>query len=95
MCDCYAAKCDHDGCTETLPVHLEDFDTGRDEISVYCAAHLPRTNVRVFTLTDDEDAECGYPKGWRMGIRYLTDNARERADGNEPNLVAAMNKEDR
>lgn len=90
MCDCYSARCRR--CQTRLPVHLADFDTPRKEVAVYCAKHLPKYNVRVFTLTEvDED----YPVGWKMGIRYLTPRARAHADGNHPNLSAMWDTEDK
>jgi len=34
MCDCYIAHCV--SCGKPIPMHLEDFNTARDEILVYC-----------------------------------------------------------
>jgi hypothetical protein len=90
MCDCYTHKCEQ--CDEQLPVHLGDFETERSEISVYCNKHIPEKGVRVFTVSEaDED----YPVGWKMAIRYLTDNARERAEENCPNLSVDCKMEDK
>ena len=53
MCDCYGHECDWPGCEFVIPMHLGDFDTERDEIRVYCHAHMPSDdkrwlNARVF-----------------------------------------------
>jgi len=108
MCDCYDEKCHENGCKEILPVHLGDYETDRNEIIVYCRDHLPLTDCRIFTLTEDEinkeykyyyseDGVLGrtfigetleFPKGWKMGIRSLTNNARENKDKNHPNIGA-------
>lgn len=113
MCDCYHHACKV--CGEPLPVHLNDYDTNREEVEVFCEKHLPDNDVVVFTLTEAtkdrvpkklskkeikqirksqdivyiisemcENRE--YPVGWKMGIRALTDNARNNARGNNPNL---------
>jgi len=68
-------------CGKGLPIHLRDWDTKRNEIDVFCSDHIPDTRVRVFTIQDDRNI----PDGTKIGIRYLTDNAWEQADGNYPN----------
>ena len=40
MCDCYGHKCDHPGCEETISIHLQDFETSREEVDVFCYKHL-------------------------------------------------------
>jgi len=47
MCDCYSHKCEK--CDVRLPIHITDFCVERDEIRVYCDAHIPENNVVVFT----------------------------------------------
>jgi hypothetical protein len=89
MCDCYTAKCKI--CETLLPLHLGDYETGRTEIEVFCEKHLPNIDCRIFTLTENEDV---YPIGWQMGIRALTDNAREYKDYNHPNLAADWEEKD-
>jgi len=96
MCDCYGAKCEE--CDEVLPVHLGDYDTDRDEVKVFCKDHIPDMDCRVFTtIEDDCDDECGtgLKKGWKMAIRYLTDNARMNKNKNSPNVGVDFYIEDR
>ena len=101
MCDILDVPCMV--CGKLLPLHLGDYETDRDEVECYCQDHLPEQNVRIFTLTDtdkhtvrarypEEDLE--YPVGWQMGIRYLTDNAKENADMNHPNVGVDYETED-
>jgi len=80
MCDCYYHRCNHGDCTQTIYIHLGDFETERDEIEVFCATHLPkdRSNGRLFKLRRGKSST-------RVFIRYLTDNARDLADYNHPN----------
>ena len=95
MCDIVNSPCKI--CGADLPLHLGDFDTDPSEVSCFCAVHLPEKDVRVFTLTEEETYEnLPYlPKGWKMGIRYLTDNARKNRDMNFPNIGADWTEEDR
>ena len=82
MCDIYEAKCKVCG-IGGIPIHLGDYETGRDEVEIYCGGHIPPTDCRVFVLK----AMCGkYKKGWKMGIRALTENAKNNAKHNTPNL---------
>ena len=75
-------------------MHLGDYKTARNEVEVFCSEHLPDTDVSIFTtLEDDVYDDIPYipttilhHKGFRMGIRYLTENARSHADMNEPNI---------
>jgi hypothetical protein len=82
-------------------MHLGDYATKRTEVECFCAEHLPDKDVRVFTLTKDDLTDWGdlqrvrFNKGWIMGIRYLTENARNNADGNYPNVGADWDIEDR
>lgn len=90
MCDCYNHPCKV--CGLKLPIHLSDFDTERDEIEVFCDRHIPPKNVNVTIYictkeTYSSDAENGeyWPKGYRMGIKSLTENAKNNRIGNHPN----------
>jgi hypothetical protein len=85
MCNCYDHQCKE--CDTYIPIHLEDYDTDPDEIEVFCHRHIPESNVRIFKLTHKED---GLPKGFRIGIRSLTENAKKHEGGNHPNLVCAI-----
>jgi len=103
MCNILDMKCNKKGCEVILPLHLGDYDTDSSEVKVFCGKHIPKKNVRIFTLTDtdihtvrarypDEDKE--YPVGWKMGIRYLTDNAKKNAYMNHPNVGVDYETED-
>jgi hypothetical protein len=98
MCDCYDAKCHSKGCGEMLPVHLGDYNTKRDEIEVFCKQHLPIAGCRIFTITQSitygGEKKKVLKKGWKMGIRYLTDNAKKNAVVNHPNLGVDWTEED-
>jgi len=71
MCDCYGHPCCE--CGELLPVHIEDFCMGREEVLLYCGTHLPDRNVVVYTITESEDEPDGPDEveGFQMGVRYL------------------------
>ena len=74
-------------CGEDLPLHLGDYNTDPAEIECYCENHLPDHDCRIFILKEESS---GYPVGWKMGIRALTDNARNYKEDNYPNLCADM-----
>jgi len=42
MCDCYVHGCNHKTCSFEINMHLGDFETGRDEIEVFCGSHIPK-----------------------------------------------------
>ncbi len=88
MCNCYDHKCKE--CEAEIPIHLADFATDPEEIEVFCHRHIPKTDVRIFKL---RKKECGFPRGSLIGIRSLTQNAKENEDGNEPNMCWADYKE--
>ena len=67
MCDCYYHKCKE--CDITLPVHLGDYDTEREEIEVFCKDHIPEYNVRVFTVKKVyEDEESNFSEKNKVSI---------------------------
>jgi hypothetical protein len=91
MCDICNSPCKV--CGEALPLHLGDYETDRDEVECFCAKHLPDKKVRIFTLTEDSmieeySKESEFKKGWQMGIRDLTKNARRNKKMNHPNIAA-------
>ena len=97
MCDCYEHACKI--CGELLPVHLGDYQTKRHEIEVFCRSHIPKSDVRIFTITEPTVEEINnkkrrYKIGWKMGIRYLTENAKKNKEINHPNLGADWEIED-
>jgi hypothetical protein len=63
-------------------MHLMDWATKHDEIEVFCKGHIPKTDVRVFTVI-----KCGpgLKRGYRVGVRALTENAKQHKNGNHPN----------
>lgn len=94
MCNIVNSPCKI--CGADLPLHLGDFDTGESEIECYCEKHIPDKNARVFCLLDDDidpeyythGQEIEFPKGYKMAIRSLTENAIENKDKNFPNVYA-------
>jgi len=77
MCDCYWPTCER--CSTSIPLHIADFCMPRENISVFCADHLPRRNVVVYEIVGESfqpgldlgnDFYREPPKGWRMGVRY-------------------------
>jgi len=95
MCNCLDAPCKV--CRKLLPLHLGDYATDPSEVECYCADHLPEIDVVVFTTTEPEQMLTGltnhYPSGWKMGIRSLTENAKENKQINHPNVAADMSEE--
>lgn len=83
MCDCYFEKCAR--CGKSIPMHLADFSTTRDEVRVYCG--------RCWRV---ERKQVSRPwAAWRAADRdfrglvtvvALTDNAKSNMDGNHPNV---------
>ena len=89
MCDCYMAKCNNKKCKKKLNLHLGDHNTARDEIEVFCGRHIPKDNCRIFiSLSEKPFQGRRIRKGWKMGIRSLTENAKNNEDDNCPNEVA-------
>ena len=80
MCDCYSHKCNHPGCNVRIPIHLEDYETGRDEIKVFCGSHIPKNR--------DDGVLWTWKQGkskTRVFIKALTDNAKNHWEGNSIN----------
>lgn len=84
MCDCYYKSCEV--CKKKfIPVHIADFCMSRDEVRIYCKRHIPKKDVVIHKLIEDESyyAQEFFPKkakrrkyiehraGWKMGVRYL------------------------
>ncbi len=84
MCDCYYKRCEV--CKKgVIPVHIADFCIPRDDVRIYCRRHIPKKDVVIHKLIEDESyyAEeifpkkkkkrkyIGYRSGWQMGVRYL------------------------
>ncbi len=105
MCDVYFHQCSHPECGVELYLHLSDFDTRRDEIEVFCNAHIPEdlSDGVLFEVKDPGNKEFpehdpGY--SGKMFIRALTDNARDNWAGNDYNgnckeiKIFGMNEEE-
>ena len=84
MCDCYYKRCEV--CKKGfIPVHIADFCMPRDDVYIYCKKHIPKKDVVIHKLIEDESyyAKEIFPKrkkkrryiehraGWKMGVRYL------------------------
>lgn len=82
MCDCYSHKCQAPDCNVHLEMHLNDYDTDRDEIEIYCEAHLPE-NMDDGVLWDVQLEDKSHTKFF---VRSLTENARNNSEGNHPNI---------
>ena len=66
-------------------MHIADFCMPRDDVYIYCKKHIPKKDVVIHKLIEDESyyAEeifpqkkkkrkyIGYRAGWKMGVRYL------------------------
>ena len=103
MCDCYRHKCKE--CETMLPIHLGDFNTGRDEIEVFCNEHIPEHDVTVFKFKKSVVGKHFFPNGvqqemdeiqfagTKIGIRSLTENARANSGMNYPNLTLDCTEE--
>lgn len=84
MCDCYYKKCEV--CKKRfIPVHIADFCMSRDDVRIYCNKHIPKKDVVIHKLIEDESYYAqeffpqekkkrkyiGHRAGWEMGVRYL------------------------
>lgn len=79
MCDCYTDKCR--GCGKEIEIHLSDYNTGRDEIEVYCGKCLPKdlSEGKLWRYRNRGE-------NWQMVfVKALTENAKDNEDGNHPN----------
>lgn len=82
MCDCYQHKCNHKDCNVRIPMHLEDYSTGRDEVEVFCGSHIPEKSDR----KDGVLWSIGQGKSKsKIFIRALTKDARTHWKGNHYN----------
>jgi len=81
MCDIYMHKCKK--CKAEIDMHLVDFETGSDEIDVYCHKHIPK-NVDFGVIWAYGDTK---KMGGKAYIRSNTKNAKEYWDGNHPNFM--------
>lgn len=86
MCDIVDLPCKV--CGKILPMHLGDYMTDRKEIEVYCDEHITKcSDQRVFFFKSYVDGV-----GMLMGIRDLTDNAKEHTELNFPNTAEEWNE---
>lgn len=83
MCDCYDTVCEV--CKKgIIPVHIGDFCIPRDHVKVYCQKHIPKKDIVIHKIVEDEyhykselslrrekKNPIDFPSGWMMGIRYL------------------------
>lgn len=69
MCDCYEQKCE--ACDEMILVHIADFCTPRENLQVFCQAHLPDNDCFIHTVIDPKEDRYDYKKGTKFGFRIL------------------------
>lgn len=84
MCDCYTAKCEN--CDIEIPMHLGDFNTGRDEIKIFCNKHIPTDNKEIVIHTIKGKYAREVCNTIRVGILPLTQNAKDNMEENHPNI---------
>ncbi len=80
MCDIYTHVCDHEGCAFSVELHLANFDTGRDEIEIYCENHMPKDKEDgvVWKIVEGKSRD-------RFFMRCLSQKARDNWNGNNYN----------
>ncbi len=68
MCDCYDHQCAHEGCEETIPMHIADFNYPRSAFKCWCATHIKEapSGAMLFTLVHDQDED--HPSGWKCAV---------------------------
>lgn len=82
MCDCYQHKCNHNDCNIRIPMHLEDFETEREEVEVFCGSHIPSKSERTDGVV--WSVRQGKTKS-KIFVRALTKNAKNHWKGNHYN----------
>jgi len=86
MCDCYGHPCED--CGKVWEIHLGDFETGRDEVAVFCLGHIPENPGDGVAFVWDDSPEWEEEAG-AVYIQALTRNAVLCADDNTPNLASS------
>ena len=79
MCDIYGARCAKKGCSSVIDMHLEGYETGREEVKVFCGSHIPAKKER------KDGVLWRIRKGkshTRIFVVALTKNARKHWNGN-------------
>lgn len=80
MCDIYMAKCKK--CNAQIDMHLGDYNTGRDEVEVFCEKHLPDNRDYGVLWRYRENRRNRWKKVY---VQALTDTADANRNGNHPN----------
>ena len=82
MCDIYGARCVKKNCSAVIDMHLADYETGREEIKVFCGSHIPPKKERkdgvLWKIRKRKSST-------RIFVVYLTQNARNHWEGNRYN----------
>lgn len=91
MCDCYMAKCA--GCGRGVPMHLGDFDTGRDEVDVFCCRCKGKVPFGVVKMVWSQPYGPNNNQAWKIRRGHITVvsktlNALSHALDNYPNLFS-------
>ncbi len=79
MCDCYMHKCEK--CDKKIYLHLEDYNTQRKEIKIYCEKHIPK-NIDKGVLWKYWTGYKDLFSGGKFFIELITVNAIGNFEGN-------------
>jgi hypothetical protein len=98
MCDIYYAECAEPSCKRKIYMHLDDFNTWRSDVRVYCPEHIPKDRSRgvLWEILEDDTGETGlfaavlitdYDGPWPalVFVEALSEEAVENSNGNHPN----------
>lgn len=80
MCDIYMAVCKCG--RRKVDMHLADYNTGRDEIVLYCNKCIPK-KIKKAILWEYRDSPRFKPL--KIWVKALTENAWVNYQGNHPN----------
>lgn len=91
MCNITEMVCKNCGNELREPIHIIDYMCREDEFEVYCEDCLPEYNIRVFIMSQIHGKwVIEERESYRIGIRYLTNKAKQHAHGIHPNTCMIM-----
>lgn len=83
MCDCYDHKCIV--CGDSIPMHLEDFSTEREEVAVFHEGCLKKAMKVWEARMGNPESLCHFDMKEDVVVISLTKNAMRHQEGNYPN----------